>query len=401
MVNNSVTLGKKRSALPTPNRRTNSPPLSQAELAKAKTRHVWLLCSFILFFLAPVSLSTGYLYWYAKDQYASSVGFVVRSEEVSSPRDILGGITSLSGSNSSDTDILYEFIQSQQLVRIVDEELGLREIFGKFYEQDPVFGFDPEGSIEDLTTYWARMVKVYYDSGTGLIELRVTAFDAQDAFNVATAIFNNSSSMINELSAIAQEDATGYAQADLNQAVETLKNARQSILEYRARTQIVDPEADLQGQMGILNNLQQQYAEALIDLDLLRETTSGNSDPRVVQAMHRINVIEARIADERAKFGTQTDTTGQDYVEIIGEFERLNVDLEFAQQTYLSALANLNSSRADAQRQSRYLAPYLAPSVAERAKYPERATLVLLVFFFTFMGWMIMSLVYYSIRDRN
>jgi len=350
-----------------------SPPLTQAQLAKAKTRHVWLFFSFILFFLVPIFSSTGYLYVFAKDQYGSSVGFVVRSEEVSSPLDILGGISSLSGSSSSDTDILYEFIQSQQLVQVVDDQLDLRQLFSKYHDEDPIFGFNPDGSIEDLTAYWGRMVKVFYDSGSGLIELRANAFEAEDAFNIATAIFNNSSTMINDLSAVA---------------------------EYRASTQIVDPEADLQGQMGILNNLQQQYAEALIELDLLTQTT-GSSDPRIIQAQTRINVIEARILDERAKFGTNSETADQDYVQIIGEFERLNVDLEFAQQSYLTALANFTAARAEAQRQSRYLAPYLQPSIAERAQYPARATIVLLVSIFALMGWMIMSLVYYSIRDRN
>jgi len=383
-----------------PTAQPKSPPLTQAQLAKAKTRHVWLFFSFILFFLAPVGLSIGYLYWIAKDQFSSSVGFVVRSEEINSPLDVLGGISNLSGSSSSDTDILYEFIQSQQLVQIIDNELDLRTTFGKVHDEDPIFAFNPDGSIEDLTSYWGRMVKVFYDSGTGLIELRVSAFEAQDAFNIATAIFENSSIMINELSAVAQADATRYAEEDLNTSVESLKSARQAILEYRARTQIVDPQADLQGQMGILNNLQQQYAEALIELDLLHET-SGQSDPRILQAQNRINVIETRILEERAKFGSSSETEGQDYVEIIGEFERLNVDLEFAQQTYLTALANFNSARAEAQRQSRYLAPYLAPSIAEKSIYPERGTIVLLVSIFALMGWMVMSLVYYSVRDRN
>ncbi|WP_298258111.1 sugar transporter [uncultured Litoreibacter sp.] len=359
-----------------------------------------MLVSFLIFFALPVGGAALYLFTMAKDQFSSSVGFTVRTAEASSAAaDLLGGLSSFSGSSSSDTDILYEFIQSQQLVSAIHEDLDLHKIYTRHHDEDPYFSLKPGGTIEDLTAYWGQMVKIFYDSGTGLIEIRVNAFDPDEAFQVATAIFDKSSEMINELSAIAREDATRYAREELDTALEKLKNARQAILEYRAETQIVDPQADLQGQMGILNNLQQQLAAALIELDLLRETTRRN-DPRILQAENRIKVIEDRIVDERAKFGAGSDSAGEDYVSIIGEFERLNVDLEFAQSAYITSLATYDGSIADAQRQSRYLAAYLKPSIAERALYPERSTILLLVAVFAFLFWTIASLVYYSIRDR-
>ena len=369
--------------------------------ARRKKRHVWLFLSFGLFFVIPVAVSAWYLYAVAEKQYASSVAFTVRTEETQSAVDLLGGITSLGSASSSDTDILYEFIQSQQLVAALDAELDLRQMYAIHWPEDPVFAFDPDGTIEDLTAYWNEVVDIYYDSGTGLIELRVKAFRPEDAFAVASGIFARSSRMINDLSAIAREDATRYARDDLDLAVERLKEAREAILQFRARTRIIDPEADLQGQMGILNTLQQQYATTLVELDLLRETTR-EGDPRIDQAENRIRVIEARIDEERAKFGAGTASdANEDYVAIVGEFERLNVDLEFAQSAYLSALAAYDSAVADAQRQSRYLAAYLEPSVAERSLYPERATLLGLIAVFAFLAWVITSLVYYSIRDRG
>ncbi|WP_281857849.1 sugar transporter [Litoreibacter halocynthiae] len=375
-------------------------PYTVVGLARTKTRHLWLIVSFVLFFLLPVLTTGVYLYAIAKDQYASTVAFTVRTEDVSSAVDILGGISNLSGASSSDSDILYEFIQSQQLVKALDDKLDLRNRYSRSYSEDFYFSLKPGGTIEDLTKYWERMVKIYYDSGSGLIELRVKAFDPNEALEIANAIVTDSTEMINELNAIAREDATRYAKEDLDLAVDRLKLARQSILEFRARTQIVDPQADLQGQMGILNNLQQQFATALIEIDLLRETTRDN-DPRIVQAENRIKVIQERITEERLKFGSSTVEGGEDYVTIIGEFERLNVDLEFAQSTYLAALASYDSSIAEAQRKSRYLAAYLKPSAAERSLYPERSLLLLMVAVFAFLLWTILSLAYYSIRDRG
>ena len=64
---------------------------------------------------------------------------------------------------------------------------------------DPVFAFHKGGSIEDLLDYWQSMVKVYYDSSTHLIEIRVLAFAPEDAQRIAQAIFDKSTVMINRL----------------------------------------------------------------------------------------------------------------------------------------------------------------------------------------------------------
>ncbi|RSK30399.1 hypothetical protein EJA01_16560 [Rhodovulum iodosum] len=378
-----------------------APPFRAAGPAKRRGRHVVLALSFLLVVVLPGLVGTGYLYTRAVDQYHSTVGFVVRKEEIGSAVELLGGISQLSGSSSSDTDILYEFIQSQQLVSNLDRQLDLRAMYSRPFETDPVFAFNPDGSIEDLVGYWGKMVKIFYDAGTGLIELRVLAFDADDAHSIAQGIFSESSEMINQLSAIARQDTTRYAREELERSVERLKEAREALSTFRSKTQIIDPQADVQGQMGLLNNLQQQLAASLIELDLLRDTTR-DGDPRVGQAERRIEVIRQRIAEERNKFSVSGQgPDDEDYVAILGEFERLSVDREFAEQAYLAALAAFDSAQAEAQRKSRYLAAYIEPTLAERAQYPKRLTLSGLTILFLFLTWAMGTLVYYSVRDRR
>jgi len=366
--------------------------------ARLRPRHYGLFLSFLVMVLIPAGLTFVYLHQVAADQYASTVGFSVRTEEAGTPMDLLGGITGVSSGSSSDTDILYEFIQSQNLVSRVDSLIDLRALYSK-PGYDPVFAFDPSGSIEDLVAYWGRMVKIFYDSATGLIEVRVTAFAAQDAQDIARIIFSESSLMINRLSAIARSDTTRYAQDDLNVAVARLKTARQNVARFRNENQIVDPTIDIQGQMGLLNTLQQQLAEAVIEQDLLRET-AGENDPRIEQTGRRIAVIEARITEERKKFGV-SDAGGEAYSTLITEYEGLSVEREFAEQAYLSALGAFDIARAEAHRQSRYLAAYVEPTLAETSIYPKRLTISGLVTVFLFLIWSILALVAYSIKDRR
>lgn len=391
------------SNIPTTRGPDRTPLRPPAAPARARSRHWGLLLGFLLLVLAPTGGTFWYLQTRAADQYASRVGFSVRKENSPTTVDLLGGLSGVTSGGASDTDILYEFIQSQKLVEQVDARLNLRRMFSK-PARDPVFAFDTKGSIEDLLAYWQRMVKVYYDAGTGLIDIRVTAFDPQDARAIAQAIFQESSIMINHLSAIAREDATRYAKKDLDVAVARLKKIRQQITAFRNKFRIVDPKADIQGQMGLLNTLHQQMAEALIQQDMLRQTTRA-SDPRITNIARRIAVIQDRIDAERRKFGLNpdkgTDRNDGSYSALVTRYEGLTVEREFAERSYLSALGAFDSAKADAQRQSRYLAAYVEPTLAQTAEYPRRGLILALVAGFLFLIWAILSLITYSIRDRR
>ena len=368
---------------------------------RMKRRHYGLVLSFILVVLVPTFCVGFYLMVYAKDQFVSDVGFTVRREEAPLVSSLISSLGQVSSASSSDSDILFEFVRSQELVKRIDAKLDLRNLYASVYELDPIFALQPDANIEELVAYWQRMVRVSYAPGSGLLELEVRAFDAQTATAIAELIFSESSQMINELSSIARDDATRYAREDLDAAETELKTIRQTLTEFRLRTRIVDPQAAIQGQMGLLNSLQQQLGEALIELDLLGQSTR-EGDPRLVQVTSRIAAIQARIAQERQQFGQGGDVAGgQNYATVVAEFERLTVDREFAEQKYAAALANFDRAQTEAQRQSRYLAAYVGPTQAESAAYPQRILLFCLFTLFAGIAWAIMALVFYSLRDRR
>lgn len=380
--------------------------------AKMRRRHWGLLTSFLLIVLIPTVLAALYLAVLAQDQYRSTTGFVVRQDEGNSAASSLSGLAQfVGGSVSSDGDVLFEFVQSQRLVSEIDAKLDIRNHYAQHWpgvggegllDADPVFSIWPEVSIEDLSDYWQRMVRVSFDQGTGLIEVQVLAFDPVMAQSIAQEILNQSQMMINALNDTARADAMRYANADLEAALDRLKKAREAITRFRTRTQIVDPLADLQGRMGVMTNLQQQLAEALIEFDLLRDTNTS-SDPRLAQAKRRIEVIQERILSERKNF-TGVDTTSavaEDYPALLAEYESLLVDQEFAEEAYRLALSAVEVARSNATRQSRYLATYIEPTRPETAEFPQRFVLGGLVCLFLTLLWGVGALVYYSIRDRQ
>lgn len=364
-------------------------------------RHWGAMSSFFAVVVVPLVFSAAYLWVLAVDQFASTVAFSVRKDEYQSSLDVFGGIPLLSGSAVSDTDILFEFLQSQELAEEINAQINLRALYSKHWPADPVFAYNPNGTIEDLHSHLKRKVRIAYDSHTGLMTLRVLAFEAEDARAIAQAIFDECSRMINELSAVARTDATFYAKEELDRSAARLKEARQLLTQFRISNQIVDPTVDLQGQMGVLASLQAQLAEAMIELDMLPGGLKPD-DTRIQQAQRRIEVIQGRIVDERSKFGESGGAPGgEDYGSLIAQYEGLSADLLFAEETYRAALAAYDTAQSDARRQSRYLAAHVRPTLAERSLFPQRWILLAITGFFLTIFWAMGALIYYSIRDRR
>lgn len=373
-----------------------------ASPARLRRRHLGVLAGFAVVVLIPFLLTVSYLYLIARDQYASTAGFTIRTEETGSASALMGGLGSLLGTPASgNASVLNAFMQSQDIVQRVHNRLNLTAHYTQDWPSDPLFTLWPDATIEDLVWFWKRMVLVNYDASTGLMEIQVRARTPEMAQSIASAIIDESEEMINALNAQARRDTMANAQRDLDAALERLRAAREALTSFRARTQIVDPQADIQGRMGVINNLQQQLAQALVDHDLLL-TVTNETDPRVRQAQRRIEVINDRITEERRNFATRDVTVfDTEYPRLISQFESLRVDQEFAEQTYRAALTALDAARSNADRQNLYLATYVQPSRAQRSEYPERMLQSFLTLGFLVMIWAALALIYYSLRDRG
>ncbi|WP_376878352.1 sugar transporter [Albirhodobacter sp. R86504] len=363
--------------------------------ARMERRHWMISKSFIAAVVLPLLVLVLWLWGTVEDQYASHLGFSVRSENAPQPFELLGGLAGLTSSSTSDLDILYKFLNSRDLVQRIDAQLGLQQIWGG-EKGDPFFSYHGDHTIELLLRHWSRKVDVSSDSG--MIDIRVLAFDPRDAQAITKAIFKESSTMINDLNAIARDDTISYSREGLERSVERMTVARQALAAFRDKHQLVDPSANVQGQLGVLASLQQQLAEALVDRGMLNVRDSA--DPRMQQNNLRVKVIEDQIEKERQKFGGQSKD-GEVLSSVIGEYERLQVEHQFAEAAYTASLAAFDSAQSEAQRKSRYLAAYVKPTLAQTAEYPQRLNIFVISLFFLLMLWTVGVLIFYSIRNRR
>ncbi|WP_118138207.1 capsule polysaccharide export protein, partial [Oceanicella sp. SM1341] len=360
----------------------------------------WLMpVTFVLLVLLPAAIVINYLYEKAADQYHSVVAFSVRSEEAPSVSELGVSLPTVTG--PSDSDILYEFIQSQQMVETLQGDLDLRAIYNK-RPDDEIFAFGTDHPIEDLVDYWNWATTVDYDSTTGLIEVTALAFTPEDAQNIAQGVLDESSQLINSLSTQAREDAISYARTDVEEAQARLREIRLKLRQFRDREQTADPTQDVEVQMALLTALQQNLAQALIDRAELTEVTSQN-DPRIAQADRRIRAVEQQIAEEKAKIGNTSEDPDRavPLASTVGEFEELKTDLGFAEEAYVTAQKAFDEARIEARRQSRYLAPHIQPTFSQQPQYPQRLLLSALTVGALIAIWGVLMLLVVNVTDRR
>ena len=143
------------------------------------------------------------------------------------------------------------------------------------------------------------MVQVDLESRAGIIDVRANAFTPEDARAIARAILAESSALVNRLSDQAREDAVRFAREELAEAEANLREQRAKLADFRREHRLVDPTADVAGQIGLLNALQGELAKAMVERDELL-TFAGADDQRVLQADRRIDAINERIEAERS-----------------------------------------------------------------------------------------------------
>ena len=364
-----------------------------------RPRHWWVLAVFLLIVVLPTSGYGLYLFTKAADLYESNAGFSSRTEKAPSPFDFLGSIAGASTSSSSDMDIVFQYIRSQELMNRVDAKLNLRKIFSK-PANDPLMRFAPDGTVEDMLAYWQSMVIPTFDRSTGLMSLTVWAFDPKDAQDIATEVLAQSTLIINELSKTAQADTTRYSQENLAKSEKRMTAAQQAMTNFRVAHGILDPAQQVSGTAQVVNTLVQQMAAAQIDLDLLSGTVP-DSDPRLAQLNRRISVIQARIAAEQAKVGGLSDSNAPNYAKLVTDYQNLSMEQDFAQKAYLTALGAYDQAINDAQHQTRYLATYLQPTLAQTPTAPQRLLRMLLTALVGLLTWGIGVMIYYALRDRR
>jgi len=368
--------------------------------ARGRKRLIGL--SFILLVLLPVSAWTAYLYTYAVDQYGSSVAFSVRSSEQAPSVEFLGALTQTLSGPAADGEIVYQYVKSQSMVEAALAKLPLVEMFNK-PKDDFIFRLGDGKSVEDIHDYWEWMTDISFDASSGILEFEVRAFTPEDAQRIANLVIEESAKLVNDLSVQAREDAVKFAATEVADSEERLRALRREIRNFRQLELEIDPSLNAQSSIELVGTLEAELAGTRVRLETMRSVLSDDN-PRVRFLEEKVSNLERQIERERQRVASSGTESGigekKPLADLLSQYEELQVERGFAENAYTTSLAIYEQAQAEARRQIRYLATHISPTLSQEPQYPKRALLSAAGAGLFLVGWLVLVLLFYNIRDR-
>jgi capsular polysaccharide transport system permease protein len=385
-----------KTAVPVPAGAETAAPIRPRNL-----RRRILALSFLLCVAVPAMLGALYFTVLASDRYVSGAGFAVRGIDSGGGTDFLGAVTGLAstGSTTSDSYILLDYLRSRDLVETLEREFPLRASFGRD-DADMLSRLDPSAEIERVVDYWRSRITTSFAPSTGIVKFEVQAFTPEDAQTLAALVLAHSKALVNDLSIRARRDALAHAEEEVTRAEARLKQALDALRMFRETERSIDPVGDARAQTELIGGLERQLADLKARIAALRPSVSPGA-PSLRSLMRQAEALEQQIS--AAREGPAEGEAGDDPARLSGQlasFETLEIERSFAQKAYASAFSSLEKARIEAGRQQRYLAVYSAPAIPQYPAYPRRLINSLLLLGGLCTAWGIGALIAYAVRDH-
>jgi capsular polysaccharide transport system permease protein len=350
-----------------------TPGLSFAEPPRAAARPRRLSRAafrFLLLVILPTLLTGSYFVLVAADRYVSEAKFVVRK-----PGGLgTGAAAGLSveegpkGFGSDDSYVVRDFMLSRDAMRLAEEKAGLRTMLARPLG-DPLWRFPgmlTGWSEEHLYREYKSLVSVDYESSTGLTTLRVQAFDSGQARQIATVLIDGAETLLNGLNDRARADLLRVAEAEVERSRGAARQAQERLTEFRTRESVIDPTQLSETVLKTIASLSLQAVESAAQLDVTMQASQYS--PQIAPLRARVRALQSQIDQERAVLAGGDAS----FAPKIAEYERLTLERDFADKSFVSALSVLESARLDAMRQQAYLERVVEAGVADDPLYPRR-----------------------------
>lgn len=353
---------------------------------------------FWLTVILPTLFSVLYFGLMASDVYISESSFVVRSPRNQAAMSGVGALLQGSGfaRSQDDTYTVQEYMRSRTALEQLQQTLPVRT----FYENkgDWLSRFNPfglNGSQEGFYRYFKDRLNADFDSVSGIATLRIRAFDAEEGQQINIALLKQGEELINRLNERARKDTVDYAEQAVREAEENVSNTAAALSEYRIEHKIFDLPAQSNVQLSLISTLKSELIRVETQLAQLLSITPDN--PQVAALKMREKSLKAEIAQQtKTLAGSDNSIATQS-----ADYQRLVLANELAQQQLTAAMASLQNTRGEADRQQLYLEIINQPSKPDWALEPYRLYNILATFIIGLMLYGIFSLLIASVREHK
>lgn len=327
----------------------------------------------------PTVLAAVYYAFIASPQYVSHAYFVVRGPGVQAPSmfgSLLQQVGSGGGGGNEDTYAVQTYMMSRDAARTLIETQNLRAAFDRpdadFIARFPAF-FRGR-TFEHFFRYYQNHVIAELDTETGISNLTVRTFSAQDSQRIGRALIGAGERLVNEMNERQRRNMIASSQKEVTEAEDKIRRIELAFAAYRNKEGLLDP---LKQSVPMLQDIDQLKAMLVAaKLQIAQVTRTAPNSPLLPVYQHRVEALQDEIA--RANKGiTGPDTS---LVPKITAYDDLTVQREIAERELAAATVSLQTARAQADRQQLYLDEIAKPDLPDYPEYPHSVADILIVF---------------------
>lgn len=320
--------------------------------------------------LAVVAIFLVSFYWFviAEERYVSRATVVLESPQVATPEISLSSIMGGGGGgNTKDLLLLREHLLSVDMLRRLDEELDIR---GHYTEHGDIFAKlgDKETPIEDLHKYYLRRVEVELDEYAGVLNIHVEAYTPEFAHQMTTLLLEAGEDHMNEMGHRLAEEQVKFLEQQMVRLDERFSETRQALLEYQNEYGLVSPTDTVTNINQVVATLEADLARLQAQRTALSSYQSAQSS-ELRQVERNISALRDQIVEQRDRIA---QASGDSLNSVSAQYETLELQAQFAQETYSSALAALENTRLEAARQLKQVSVLQSPLMPEYPTKPDR-----------------------------
>jgi len=311
-------------------------------------------------------------YWgiIASDRFVSEAHVIVQRTDVASGQSFdFSSILSGAGGNSrADQLLLRDYLLSLEMLNKLDAKLDLRSHYSS-WGNDPISGMWFKNiDQERFHQYFLSRVSVEFDDYAGVLVIKAQAYDPETAQAIAATMVEEGERTMNELAHRLAQEQVNFVEKQLAVSAGKLQEARREVLAYQNQKGMVSPQSTATSLAATIDRLEMQRTE----LQARRNTLLGylaSKAPSVVELDMQIKGIEQQIEKERVRLAAPGGKTLNATVE---EYQRLEMEAQFAQDVYKTALVSLETSRVEATRTLKKVSVLQHPTLPQYPMEPRR-----------------------------
>jgi len=308
--------------------------------------------------------------WIASDRYVSEAQIIIQRTDLAGAQslDVATLLTGSGTASRTDQLLLRQHLLSVEMMNKLDARLNLRAHYS--HSESDVLSrmWSKDVPQEWFHRHYLSRVSAEFDDYAGVLVIKAQAYDPKTANAIATLLVEEGERKMNEIARRLAQEQVAFVEKQVAQSSERFQHARSAVLAYQNEKGLVSPESTAQNLAAVVNRLEGQRSE----LQARRTALLGYLAPQapaVAELDMQIAAIDKQIAKEESRL---TSRRGKALNTTVEEFQRLQMEAQFAQDIYKTALVALEKGQVEATRALKKVTAIQAPTLPEHPLQPER-----------------------------